>query len=31
MLPQLIIKDFGPGIYYLWEDDLEKITGLITP
>jgi len=30
LLPQLIIKDFGPGIHYLQEDNPEKIAGLIT-
>lgn len=30
MLPQLIIKDFGPGLHYLQEDDPEKIANLIT-
>lgn len=30
ILPQLIIKDFGPGIHYLQEDDPEKIANLIT-
>lgn len=30
MLPQLIIKDFGPGFHYLQEDDPERIADLIT-
>jgi len=30
LLPQLIIKDFGPGLHYLQEDNPEKIAGLIT-
>ena len=30
MLPQFIIKDFGPGVHYLQEDDPEKIANLIT-
>jgi len=28
-LPQLIIKDFGPGLHYLQEDDPDKIADLI--
>jgi haloalkane dehalogenase len=30
LLPQLIIKDFGPGLHYLQEDNPEKIAGLVT-
>jgi haloalkane dehalogenase len=30
MLPQLIIKDFGPGLHYLQEDDPAKIADLLT-
>ena len=29
MLPQLIIKDFGPGLHYLPEDDPGKIVDLV--
>ncbi len=28
-LPQLVIKDFGPGLHYLQEDDPAKIAGLL--
>jgi haloalkane dehalogenase len=30
MMPQLIIKDFGPGLHYLPEDDPLRIADLIT-
>ncbi len=29
-LPQLLVKDFGPGLHYLQEDDPEKIANFIT-
>ncbi len=28
-LPKLVIKDFGPGLHYLQEDDPEKISCII--
>ena len=29
MIPQLIIKDFGPGLHYLQEDDPDKVSDLV--
>jgi len=29
-LPQIIIKDFGPGLHYLQEENPEKIADFIT-
>ena len=28
-LPQLVVKDFGPGLHYIQEDDPDKITGML--